>query len=730
MSVLLFLRCSTWDDVRCDISFHSTQDDVHRQQSTKLLQRQSELSNNDDTDNDDVHVAQPSDDAKQQTNASTPQASTTPKSALAKGVEDTGEQNLSQEVPEGSGGEIEPNMLLAKSLSAEDLAAKLAATAAMAADLRKRRTTSAAQWQALKIRKQNSRERASTAGAPVLPSLETQNPSHHPPAGKHNKIHPASGSSVSEVPPSNTDLSLDQDHYDPSADMELQASMELLSQLRTVSHLRGFNQDELLRLANLNELHDCDGAISYLKVVSHAATVMIFSMFFPLLVPIVFLGLTADVVAEMVGMFSASKYTVLPHTGAASANAWRWTMTVSLFAAIPLVFSYFSFSILEILQCNNPKFYGDGTTGDDLNVGQTFCFDANYNNWSFNHAPYAVAWLAMSFVSFIWVQTLLSLIPRTPSIVKHETSMRDLISQSGSENEEMTHGLSVAQVSDRTIPSFFLHCTNDVRCPCPCHVVFVTDCFGRIIHFFPFSFLQVPQLRTIYDHADEMLRMPGQGRPGDGEVPLDNIKRAISTLTNFHKTGASKENSKAQRSRTSVFRHENEAYNMLYGDINSLSKEESRMLMATTLLFDPDSSGTTQFVEFTLGIRNLRQNAGQLALFGVSRETLDANIANYARMLEDLKENEGRTNDNSPKPVLLHGKHVRRLSTSAQSVRRQFRDDHDCLGPRLPADFCCQRRCFNWQWMMPEAFFLWACWCFFLLGFLLFIDRSTCLSKS
>ena len=214
---------------------------------------------------------------------------------------------------------------------------------------------------------------------------------------------------------------------------------------------------------------------------------------------------------------------------------------------------------------------------------------------------YAVVWLALSLGSFIWVQIILSLIPRTPNIVKHENNMRDLISQSGSENEEIKHGLSVAQV---------------------------------------------PQLRTIYDHADEMLRMPGQGRPGDGEVPLDNVKRAISTLTNFHRQQAKSD--KITRSRTSVFRHENEAYKALFGDVSSLSKEESRMRMATTLLFDPDSSGTTQFVEFTLGIRNLRQNAGQLALFGLSRDQLDKNIASYASMIEDLKD-DGIGNNGSHK---------------------------------------------------------------------------------
>lgn len=67
-------------------------------------------------------------------------------------------------------------------------------------------------------------------------------------------------------------------------------------------------QDELLRMSNLNELHDCDGAISYIKVVSHIGAVLIFTIFFPFLVPIVFLGLTLDIIAEISGMFNLAKY--------------------------------------------------------------------------------------------------------------------------------------------------------------------------------------------------------------------------------------------------------------------------------------------------------------------------------------------------------------------------------------------------------------------------------------
>lgn len=130
-----------------------------------------------------------------------------------------------------------------------------------------------------------------------------------------------------------------------------QSTMALLANISTVTNLRGYDQDELLRIANMNQLHDCDGAISHIKVVSHAASVMLFSMFFPLLIPICFIGLFLDLIAEMTGMLSASKYTVLPYTGPLSVQAWRWSMTVSQFLAIPIVFSYFSFTILEMMQC-------------------------------------------------------------------------------------------------------------------------------------------------------------------------------------------------------------------------------------------------------------------------------------------------------------------------------------------------------------------------------------------
>ena len=79
-----------------------------------------------------------------------------------------------------------------------------------------------------------------------------------------------------------------------------------------------------------------------------------------------------------------------------------------------------------------------------------FCFDANYNSWEFNHEPYAVVWLALSFASFIWIQMMLSLIGTSPAIVLQEHKMRNLIAQGGgSENDEISHGLSVAQVPSK-----------------------------------------------------------------------------------------------------------------------------------------------------------------------------------------------------------------------------------------------------------------------------------------
>ena len=262
-----------------------------------------------------------------------------------------------------------------------------------------------------------------------------------------------------------------------------------------------------------------------------------------------------------------------------------------------------------------------------------FCFDANYNSWEFNHEPYAVVWLAFSFLSFIWIQMMLSLIGTSPAIVLQEHKMRNLIAQGGgSENDEITHGLSVAQVRTSERCSLEFMATIYLFCACPHMLVF-------LVVFVGLRHVKVPQLRAIYDHADEMIRMPGQGRPGDGEVPLDNIKRSVSTLVNFHRS-TSRRKELVKRSRTSIYRHENEAYNLVYGDTGSLTKEESRMLMATTLLFDPDNSGTTQFVEFTLGIRNLRRNTGQLALFGLTVETLDKNIEEYANLLEDVRNQE------------------------------------------------------------------------------------------
>lgn len=131
-----------------------------------------------------------------------------------------------------------------------------------------------------------------------------------------------------------------------------------------------------------------------------------------------------------------------------------------------------------------------------MNVGQQYCFDANYYTWNFDHYPYAMAWLGLSFASYIWIKIFMGMINKTPTIVEQEQKLRVEVARDGYDIDEITNGLSVEQV---------------------------------------------PQLRTIYDHADEMLRMPGQGNPGDGEVPLENIKRVFSTLIHFHLKNESSE---------------------------------------------------------------------------------------------------------------------------------------------------------------------------------------------
>eukprot|EP00750_Incisomonas_marina_P009231 INCI15858.2.p1 GENE.INCI15858.2~~INCI15858.2.p1 ORF type:complete len:243 (+),score=34.59 INCI15858.2:127-855(+) len=158
-----------------------------------------------------------------------------------------------------------------------------------------------------------------------------------------------------------------------------------------------------------------------------------------------------------------------------------------------------------------------------------------------------------------------------------------------------------------------------------------------------------------------MPRKPGQGMPGDGEVPLNNIKLVLSTLVAFHIPTKARDEARLTRTRTSIYRHEAESLERVFGgDGNDENdKERSRLLMATALLFDSDSSNTTQFVEFTLGIGNLRRNQGQLDLFGISVEQLDTNVAEYAEMLDTIK-------------AILNPRAPRR-SKSAEMLRNQYK---------------------------------------------------------
>ena len=67
-------------------------------------------------------------------------------------------------------------------------------------------------------------------------------------------------------------------------------------------------------------------------------------------------------------------------------------------------------------------------------------------------------------------------------------------------------------------------------------------------------------------HADETPRDMDQGVPGDGEVPLDNIKRVISTLVRYHIPTKAATQARLKATRTSIFRHEDDSFQCVFGD--------------------------------------------------------------------------------------------------------------------------------------------------------------------
>ncbi len=82
---------------------------------------------------------------------------------------------------------------------------------------------------------------------------------------------------------------------------------------------------------------------------------MVFSSFYPFLVIFVTGGVLLELQANLLGLLSFSRVTIPEASGD---GRWTWMILWTQQSAIPIVCSYFSFTVLEFLACEDAEVGG------------------------------------------------------------------------------------------------------------------------------------------------------------------------------------------------------------------------------------------------------------------------------------------------------------------------------------------------------------------------------------
>ena len=108
---------------------------------------------------------------------------------------------------------------------------------------------------------------------------------------------------------------------------------------------------------------------------------------------------------------------------------------------------------------------------------------------------YALGWLALSLLGLLWMKMVLSAIGVEPAIVTRERKLREMITHSRVDEDEMAHGLSVVQVGGvgygrRKLRRccfttlLFLHTRSGQWCGCCISfVAMLFRCYHGIVYF-------------------------------------------------------------------------------------------------------------------------------------------------------------------------------------------------------------------------------------------------------
>jgi len=357
-----------------------------------------------------------------------------------------------------------------------------------------------------------------------------------------------------------------------------------------VTHLRKYDAPALVRQHNLADFKHLSGVLDYPSMVLLTMVVAVFTIFFPFLVIFVTGGVLLEMMANVLGLLGFSRVSIVESSGI---DRWTWMLRWTQYAAVPVVMSYFVFTVLEFMECEDVEIVrdiGDGT-------GIAFCYDPLFDTFQYNHTPFAFMWVFFSIIGLLLFKAVERSVGRKPAVVQAQEDLAEIIQKNSMEVAMVVKGLSNTVV----------------------HALEVI--YGQLDKNPVFRVLQKKASIEVGGYA---------ARPGDGEVPTNIVLGFMALLlfstddtpddggTGFHKMLQSACRKKPSR-RGSIL---NVTQNHLQAKrLYSLSEESKNNpqqdarnsdLLSAMANFDCDDSNTIRFAEFANGYRKFRSSGQQL----------------------------------------------------------------------------------------------------------------------
>eukprot|EP00750_Incisomonas_marina_P002694 INCI12562.3.p1 GENE.INCI12562.3~~INCI12562.3.p1 ORF type:complete len:1302 (+),score=187.76 INCI12562.3:246-4151(+) len=196
--------------------------------------------------------------------------------------------------------------------------------------------------------------------------------------------------------------------------------------LLAVRDFRGFSAVELKRLHAMADYTKLAGVLDYPRLILLTMVVTVFTIFFPFLVIFVTGGVLLEMQANFLGLLSFSRVSIPEASGD---GRWTWMILWTQQVAIPIVVSYFAFTVLEFLACDDVEIMrhiGDGT-------GVAMCKDAVYDTFDYDHTYYAFLWIFLTVVATAFFRTMYGMVNKVPFVLRRHMELVTVAGKNASE---------------------------------------------------------------------------------------------------------------------------------------------------------------------------------------------------------------------------------------------------------------------------------------------------------